>query len=699
MAINVITYNGKEYTDSEIEQATLYTESAYVGDTLPYSSMEIDLWDFSRDLLQYCTNDDIVLYQTTDGLWVFGKQSATDLTAYTYGAPVTWTHNGQLLAVMYLTSCARIGKYKFRLTCVSGVGLIAEARHYGGLYSNVQFGDLLSDIIGGAFQYQVDSNIASIPIYGWLPIDTRRGNLRRLLTSSGVVIRTNAQGLPWFTSPVTADPASIPDSSIEMGGSVDYPTPYQAVKITEHAFAALPTDLLKTLFDGESASEPLISPAGVAMNGTLVTFSEPMHDLTIENGTIMESGVNYAVLGQSPGCTLTGLVYSHTKRIITAGALTATEQATKRLDDNALVNLFNSENVAERWYQYYSSPRTVNISAVWNGSQAGDAVSFSDPYDDPIIGLVSSMDFRLSATIMTDMVVQAGNLPDIIGNFYTNLMLVTASGNVTIPATSNNKIRAVLIGGGDGGEAGEAGTAGESVSITGGTGGKGGDGGAPGNPGAGGKIYVVTIPVTPGQVIPAVIGIGGSGGSPGGSPTSGGATTFGDYSSANGIPSDTGISALIGTDVYGLPGVSGVAGGNGSGVDETGESVTFSGQTWTPGQNGQTEYDSGATAGGGYGGGAAVGSNGGSGEDGNVTHPVNGTYSNGGDGGSGADAQPGENGDTPGQGGGGGHGGGGGGGGGGAQGGAAGNAGGTGGAPGNPGAGGDGAAGIILIYY
>ena len=37
-----------------------------------------------------------------------------------------------------------------------------------------------------------------------------------------------------------------------------------------------------------------------AVFGALVTFSAPYHDLHAENGNILESGVNYAVLGSRP---------------------------------------------------------------------------------------------------------------------------------------------------------------------------------------------------------------------------------------------------------------------------------------------------------------------------------------------------------------------------------------------------------------
>lgn len=678
MAINVISYNGTDYEDNAIEQATAYGETTYVGDTLPYSTLDADVWDYGKALLQYCTNDDIVLYQPADGLWMFTQQRSQDLTAYTYGAPVIWTYKGQLLMQRFLTSCKRIGKYKFRLSCVSGVGLISESRHYGGLYNGTLFGDMLADVISGAFDYQIDEDVAAIPMYGWLPVDTRRQNLWRMLTASGVVIRTNPQGQIWFTSPSTANPTPIPDSQIEINGSVDYPTPFQAVKVTEHAFVALSTDILKTLFDGQVVAEQLISPLGARLEGALVTFQDPMHDLSITGGTILESGVNYAVLGPSANCTLTGLVYSHTERIVTAGSLSATEQATKRLEDSTLVNLFNSSNVAQRWFLFYSSPRTVQMTAVWDGIQPNDPVSFSDPYDDPILGVISELDVRMSAKLTADMTVLSGKLPELVGNFYSNVVVITTNTTWTVPSTTKGKIRVVLISGGEGGSSGYKGSD-VTQTIEQGTNTEftpekyqlalpilGGSGGQPGNPGAGGRIYQVEIVVSAGQQFAISIGVGGDGGvnTPENSNQGqqGTDTTFGNYSSASGGPVSSGYFDPIQSITYALPGSQGVPGGAGTGVDENGdiqtESVTWNGTTYNPGNNlndQSTEKGAGnftvgagyvfAFSSGGYGGGAAAGQNG---EDGSTYNEVTasaGDYTaiasaQGGNGGTGANAAP-----------------------------------------------------------
>lgn len=652
MALNEIGYDGKVYADQDIEDATGYRKSVVVGDELPYDTFEAEVWDYAYALLLLADSGPNFGMMNADGRFMISRLSSKPVDSFTYGAPVEWTHNGKLVLRQYLESVKRVGKYKYLLSCVSGIGLIAKIRHYGGLYDGVTFSAALADIIGGAFPYTVDADVASINVYGWLPVDNRRNNLRKLLTATGAVIRANANGSIRFASPDTTSPVEIKDQDIFMGGVVDNPTLYQAVKITEHAYAKTPNDILTTLLEGEAAGESIITPMGASVTGALITFNDPMHDLAVTGTTIIESGVNYAVLAPSMECTLTGHKYSHTKRVVTAGSLSASEQATKRLDDCTLVNTLNVESVAQRWLEFYSSQRIVEMSTVWRGEHPADAAVFSDPYDAAVAGMIESQDVRLSAKVVADTSVQVGKIPSISGNTYDHVMVITESGNVTIPAEANGKVQLVLISGGHGGSSGFKGEvkSGTTESTQRGSsiiykkkyyyppspaaGGKAGD------PGAGARILRVTLSdIVAGQTTLSVtIGAGGKGGLFADGENSigqnGGETTVGSYTTEGSPETTTGYYDPIEGKLYGAPGVPGIHGGAGGGFDENidggtveAESVTGFGQTFAGGTSvgvSDSKYSStgsidgtygwkGATAYGSYGGGAAYGSPGGNG--------------------------------------------------------------------------------------
>ena len=673
MAFNEIGYNGKVYADQDVESAVAYCKSTIVDDELTYDTFEAEVWDYAYALLMLADSGPSVNMMNVSGRFMLARQSRNDLADFTYGAPVTWTHKGKIVLRQFLESVKRTGKYKYLLSCVSGVGLIAQSRHYGGLYSNVPFSTVLSDIIGGVFPYTVDADVASIAIFGWLPVDNRRANLRKLLTATGVVIKTNADGIIRFAAPSTSAPSAISDAEIQIGGSVDRPTPYQAVKITEHAFAKTPNDILTTLLDGEAVGDNIITPKGARVLGSIITFADPMHDLSITGSTILESGVNYAVLAPSMACTLTGYKYSHTTRVVTAGSLTASEQATKRLDNCTLVNVFNADSVAQRWLEYFSGQKEISVNAVWNGEHPADAVAFSDPFDDAAIGLIESQDVRMSAKVTADITVQAGRIPAITGNGFSHVMIVETSGTITLPAEVSGKIRLVLISGGKGGSSGYAGNqvkypAAENTS----TGnhyktktqlpGPPAEGGDPGDPGIGGRVFQITINASAGQQLAAVIGKGGKGGAFSAGENAAGEdgtdTTVGEYSSASGQVVPGGFLDPINNVLYGGTGRAGIKGGSGGGYldgqEVQPESLSVAGVTYSGGSSiglsSNVTYESGgsasqygkkkATAWGGYGGGPAYGANGSDSEAGQATTGGNFAVATGGKGGDGGNALP-----------------------------------------------------------
>lgn len=679
MALNEISYDGKVYADEDIEEATGYRKSIIVGEELPYDTFEAEVWDYAYALMMLADSGPKLAMMNADGRFMLTRLSNKRMESYTYGAPVTWTHRGKLVLRQFLESVRRTGECKYLLSCVSGIGLLAKSRHYGGLYENAVFSDVLAEIVGGAFPYTVDEQIASIKIYGVLPVDSRRNNLKMLLTATGAVLQTNPDGSVRFAAPDMTSPVEIKDGDIFMGGSVDIPTPYQAVKITEHAFAKTSNDILTTLLDGEAVGMDIITPAGASVTGALVTFSDPMHDLAITGTTILESGVNYAVLAPSTSCTLTGYKYSHTTRIVTAGSLTASEQATKRLDDNTLISLFNVDTVAQRWLDYYSAQKAVTMSVVWRGEQPAGAVIFSDPYDEQAVGLIESQDVRLSAKVVADTTVQVGKIPSISGNTYDHVLVVTQSGQVTIPAEAKGKVQLVLISGGHGGSSGYAGEV-KSGTTKSNQFESGGwiyktksyippgqtSGGKAGEPGAGARILRITLnDVVGGQtVLNANIGTGGLGGlfadgenAPG---QSGGDTTVDSYTTEGAQETSTGYYDPINGVLYGAPGGAGIPGGAGggySGNTETdiipAESVSGFGQTFPGGNSfgrshkvedtgGSSTYGGVvARAYGGYGGGAAYGA---AGEDGSTNASAsaasNGGWATGAEGGKGATASP-----------------------------------------------------------
>lgn len=507
---------------------------------------------------------------------------------------------------------------------------------------NSGYGDAASD----------NKDVGDIHIYGWLPIASRRENLHQLLFACGVMMDKDSNGDIYFRFPDRETYKSIPDSRIFLGGSVDYMTPATAAEVTEHAWLQLATDETVTLYDNTDGS-------GAAAS-TFVAFQQaPVHDLQVSGSlTIESSGVNYAVVSGTGA--LTGKKYTHVTKVLRKTVEDQGTEKTVSVTEATLVNIANSENVCQRVLSYYSSARTIQADVVLNGERPGDQISFNNPYNEPEMAFLSSMDVNASSFLRAACELVTGYVPSGGGNNYTQVVVLTGTGNYQFPAGTKKAV-AVLISAGDGGWSGGKGT-----DATGNkhfdSERKAGVGGVAGVAGSGGKILSVKLE-NPTGIFSYSCGTKGLGGVQDGTESSvagtkGTATTFGPYSSENGQTSSTGYVNLFTGEIYALPGRDGIAGGGGSDESGDGPNVTdHNGNVWMPGKNGASYSNNHGDGNGGYGGGAAVGANGNDGADGRVSS--SGGF--GGGGGNGAVPSPGSAASTYGSGGDGGHGGGGGG--------------------------------------
>lgn len=554
-------------------------------------------------------------YKTSDNkLYLLSRPAAKFyLSEIKYGVECWWFVSGQRMAKGYVKTVDRITKYTWKITCVSGIGLLDERMHRGGIYTGQTFGSIYNSIVGTAFPSSVASAVKQTPVYGWLPYDTARKNLHRLLFAVGASLWqpagtiNNPSSLRYDYSIIFLDTKviNVPSSRIALAGSVQMQTPSNTAEVVEHGFAALPSDEVITLYDNTTGESG-------AANHTLIVFNDPMHDISAESGIVIhDSGVNFAEISGTG--KLTGKKYTHNEQLITVtNGAAGDAKRTKRVTDNCLVSFANSYNVARRILAYYSTSKSVKSKIIVDSERCGRYLSMTDSFGDKTQAYLAKMDILVTTVKGATIEMVEGYQHEYYGNNFTHHVLLTSSGTWTVPE-GVDLIRIVLIGGGQGGQGGTDGhwgagayppTFGDSAvgelsymdgevspSIPGYPGLKAcmyyyeeGNqptvpGGSAGKPGEQGKVLVSTVDVEPGQVLTISIGARGTGGARGANGGSGAmGATGGDttvtsgsmaLTSADGLQSEIGYYDAYDDKTYALPGVIGTDGGAGGMVNNT----------------------------------------------------------------------------------------------------------------------------------
>ena len=591
MAIDELIYNGKAYTKIRKGGAKCLKQESVSLSSLPIDTLTVTVVDESHwrfPIGSVKKKDQAQYLWTTQGYPIVTKLSNENLEDYTYGAPVLFYHDGALLGRFYLEKITKVGKWDWSFSCISDMGLLNTSQHYGGIYSGEKAGTVIADIIGNIIPYTLSTDLQNVELYGRLPVASRRNNLRDVLFAIGAQLTRAADGTAIFSA-YEPEPTPVPitaNTFYKTGGSVNRGTPATQALVTEHSFAARDSDPVETLYDGEISGEDIVTPKGARVNGVLITFDEPHHSYSVSSATLLESGANYAVIGSSAYGVLTGKAYTHTQRILARDGRPASTPNVVQSSACQLVNIRNSPGIADRVIAYYGYATEVTMDMILTNQKPGDFVTFTDPYGDQRQGYIQSLEITVSkvlkarATIICDFIPPV-DIPVILYHetFSENAVWVVPEGV--------ESVRVVLIGGGPGGQSGGAGQSGGTTSNT--RSGShtglfpskwfirdpsvGGEGGVGGSPAAdGGNVFSTSIAVTPGQSFEITIGACGIGGASNsstsprdGSP--GGATTFGEYSSASGSPIPDGYLEEVSGQTYAAPGtIAGSPGGKGVGV-------------------------------------------------------------------------------------------------------------------------------------
>lgn len=511
---------------------------------------------------------------------VFTNTAGPQLAALSANTPIIVYRSNEVYARFVKLTVSRIAPNSYRITGRSPMGALATMAHTGGIYAGQTVGDIVKEICG-SIPVLVESVYSNQNLYGWLPYadgkeKSARDNLAQVLFATGAYLRTDLNGVLRIEKAWDGTASTIPADRSYSGGTVDYASPISSVSVTEHQYVANSDE--KELF------------SGTTQTGDIVTFSEPMHSLTAEGFTILESNANYAKLSAGTG-TLRGKTYTHNTRLVTR---TVTEDAAENVisvTDATLVSLVNSVAVANRLAEYYKRRETISNGVVAGAEKPGHVVSIYHPYDKKMVSAcVESLDTTMSGTIKSNLVALVGFKPPQpdAAEYFDERIILTGSGEWEVP-DEVTAITAVLIGGAQGGRCGYGGNPAklktdnhegaifsipEYITTKWAIGGKGGEGGYPG---AGGKILQSTLDVTPGEKISFTCGVGGLGAAfdtndrdntpntPGAFGTN---TTFGLLSSSAGASSDAGYMDPVTGEVFAPTGERGIAGGDGAGMQE-----------------------------------------------------------------------------------------------------------------------------------
>ena len=321
---------------------------------------------------------------------------------FIYGSQVTFYKNDALYGKYYLVSVERQTKNEYILNVQSSIGLLDDTMHYGGIYSGEYASAIIQDIIGGKIAYTEHNIFSKIKVYGWLPVATRRENLKQLLFAVGGCVKKK-NGDVYFTTLTVDAPKAIPENKVFDTGKITYDSPASRIEVVEHQFSKVDSVPSEEVYSGEIVGSSFVTPKGYSVSdAALVTWDKPYHSLTFSNCTLLndEKGVNYAVVSSSGSATIYGKPYIHSKMIVSRDKENYEgKEKVAKVENATLVTLANSNSVADKVMAYYDSPCTLSGAIVMDGEKPLDNITMPNQFEEENTGMIKSIEGTLGKQI------------------------------------------------------------------------------------------------------------------------------------------------------------------------------------------------------------------------------------------------------------------------------------------------------------
>ena len=321
---------------------------------------------------------------------------------FIYGSQVTFYKDDALYGKYYLVSVERQTKNEYILNVQSSIGLLDDTMHYGGIYSGEYASTIIKDIIGEKIAYTEHNIFSKIKVYGWLPVATRRENLKQLLFAVGGCVKKK-NGDVYFTTLTVDAPKAIPENRVFDTGKITYDSPASRIEVVEHQFSKVDSVPSEEVYSGEIVGSSFVTPKGYSVSdAALVTWDKPYHSLTFSDCTLLnnEMGVNYAVVSSSGSATISGKPYIHSKMIVSRDKENYNgKEKVAKVENATLVTLANSNSVAEKVMAYYNSPCTLSGAIVMDGEKPLDNITMPNQFEEENTGMIKSIEGTLGKQI------------------------------------------------------------------------------------------------------------------------------------------------------------------------------------------------------------------------------------------------------------------------------------------------------------
>lgn len=290
--------------------------------------------------------------------------------------PLSVYFNGELKATTFVKKSTRKAKRLWSIQSEDYIGLMDSIPYYGGIYTNKNAIELLTDIFTvSKVPYSIDDVFNGSTVTGYIPLTTCRDALMQVAFAIQAVVDTSNSEVVKIFALDEAVKQTVTLNRIMQGQNFADDETVTGVEVTSHTYVALPESEKQYLYKAVDSGKG---------ENIFVKFSEPQQvdTINIYNGTILEKGANYAIINADAGCQLWGQGYEHkttVRRKSNPVVLASEIEKVVAIDNATLVSQYNIDNVIEKCYNWLIKTNSTNLKIVEGKHvQYGDYIKYGE---------------------------------------------------------------------------------------------------------------------------------------------------------------------------------------------------------------------------------------------------------------------------------------------------------------------------------
>ncbi len=241
-----------------------------------------------------------------------------------------------------------------KMSATNYIGLLDYTDFKNGMvYDGNTAGSVIAGIFSGTdIPYVVDADVAEIPLYGWLKIQTRRNALKEVLFACGAIAETSRQ-----------DKIHIRKANRMAAGVVGRDRKFSTSSQKDTYISEV--SIKYSEYTPGTEEKELVKAATYPAGSNEVKFNSPVSDIRLSSGTIVETKTNYIIftLDEDAQVTIYGKQYSKQDVTISSSVkkLDAGQNTKTKSFTGALFNYERAKAVSQDLLDHYQLSLILNI--------------------------------------------------------------------------------------------------------------------------------------------------------------------------------------------------------------------------------------------------------------------------------------------------------------------------------------------------